>query len=205
VRHSGSVSHHALADHPLPGIDPGRRSRLAVAGIESLEDLVDAGPDRLAELTGFDRKTSVALVRVAQSALARVMPGVIEFTPPNREAPGKRLARGLEAAREVEVLLGVVRKARSHAGRRAPKQKWERRHRKARRQLKKLRQSLEFVQQDVLADGLSARGFRHLRRQLEAVDRLRPLLDEPVSGATLRKLRKRAKRARAAVTDRRPR
>jgi len=206
VRHTGQESApHALVDHPLPGIDPGRLGRLQAAGIDSLESLVEAGPERLAELTGFDRKTSLALVRVAESALARVSPGVIEFTPRSHEAPARRLARGLEAAREVEVLLGLVRKARSHAGKEPGKKKWKKKHRRARRQLKKLSVAMEFVQQDILADGLSDRGLRHLRAQLDEVEPLRPLLEEPIRGRTLKKMRKVARRARRAITGRRPR
>ena len=203
VRHTRLPPPHALADYPLPGIDPGRLSRLEAGGIGTLEDLVEAGPARLAELTGFDRKTSVALVEVAQGALARANPGVVEFAPRTQEAAATRLARGLEAAREIEGLLGLVRKARSHAGRTAPKEAWRRDHHRARRQLRKLLAALEAVQEDVLADGLSAAGYRHLQHRLTALEPLRELVSGPITGKALRRLRKRAKRARHALTERR--
>ena len=60
---------HALTHHPLPGIDPRRLQQLSAAGLESLEDVAHAGPERLAELTGFDLKTCRALVIVATDAL----------------------------------------------------------------------------------------------------------------------------------------
>lgn len=188
---------HALADHPLPGIDAARLATLRRAGIDSLEAVVDAGPEQLETLTGFDAKTCVALVRVAQSMLVRAMPGVIAFHRPSVEAPIERLARGLEAARLVERVLGLVRKARSHLGKHPRKQKWAVAHRKARRQLKRLGAVLANVQQEILSDGLSERGIQHLRRELSPLDSsLRSLLEEPVKGAMLERTRRVAKQAR---------
>ncbi len=198
-----AIVRHALVDHPLPGIDGSRLRKLEKAGVDSLEAVVDIGPERLADLTGFDLKTSQALIRVAQSALARSLPGVIEFVPPNAEPPTARLARGLEAARELERWLGLARAARSQVGKEPPKAKWGEAHSKARRQLKKLTRTLEELQQDVLADGLSARGFRHLRTQLASLKGLRAELDAPAGRKVYLRISKGAKKVRRAVRQRR--
>jgi hypothetical protein len=204
VARGGSVRH-ALVDHPLPGIDASRRRKLEKAGVDCLEAVVEIGHERLAELTGFDEKTSLALLRVAQSALARTLPGVIEFVPPNSEPPTARLARGLEAARELERWLGLVRAVRSHVGKQPAKAKWAEEHHEARRQLKKLRRVLEELQQDVLADGLSSRGFRHLKAQLAPVQDLRALTERPVKRRVYTKLAARARSARKGLRQQRPR
>jgi len=194
VRHS---SPHALTDHPLPGIDASRLAILRKAGIDSLEAVVDAGPERLAELTSFDLKTSVALVRVAHSALLRSMPGVIEFHRPTVEAPIERLARGLEAARMVERVLGLVRKGRSHVGKRPAKEKWAVEHRKARKQLKRLAESLALVQEEILSEGLSERGLSYLQRQISPLEAsLRTLLDIEPRRRALERIGRVAKEAR---------
>lgn len=201
MRHSGP---HALADHPLPGIDASRLAVLRDAGIDSLEAVVDAGPERLAELTGFDAKTSVALVRVAHSALLRSMPGVIEFQRPAVEAPIERLARGLEAARMVERVLGLVRKARSHVGKQPGKAKWSEEHRRARKQLKRLAESLALVQEEILSEGLSERGNSHLRSQLSPLDAsLRTLLDVEPRRRALERIGRLAKQSRRQLDARR--
>ncbi len=188
---------HALADHPLPGIDPSRLATLREAGIDSLEAVVDAGPERLESLTGFDGKTCVALVRVAQSALIRNIPGVIELKRPQVEAPINHLARGLEAARMVERVLGLVRKARSHVGKGPIKAKWADEHRRARRQLKRLAESLDLVQEDILSAGLSECGLDYLRRQLSPLDAsLRTLIDAEPRRRMLVRTALVAKRAR---------
>jgi hypothetical protein len=170
---------------------------LREAGIDSLEAVVDAGPERLESLTGFDRKTCVALVRVAQSALFRNMPGVIEFKRPEVEAPIGRLARGLEAARLVEKVLGLVRKARSHVGKEPAQPSWADAHRRARKQLKRLAESLALVQEDILSDGLSEQGLSYLRRQLSPLDAsLRSVIDAKPRRRTLKRTARVAKRAR---------
>lgn len=193
---------HALAEHPLPGLDAVRLQRLEVGGIDSLEALVDAGPERLAELTGFDLKTSEALVRVAEGALARVLPGVIEFVPRDAEAPTRRLARGLEAAREVERWLSVVRAARDHIGREPAKVRWSGEHATARRQLKKLQRCLTDLQRGILSDGLSPRGDRHLREQLQGLASLQQALGEAPRGRVYKAVARGAKRTRHALARR---
>jgi hypothetical protein len=192
---------HALADHPLPGIDAARLALLQEADIDSLEAVVDAGPEKLARLTGFDEKTCVALVRVAQSALVRNLPGVLEFVPKSAEAPMERLARGLEGARLVERVLGMVRTARSHLGKRPRKASMAKAHKKARRQLKRLGVVLAALQQDILSDGLSDKGIQHLRKQLSPLDAsLRSILDQPVRAETLSRTKTVAKRARKELS-----
>lgn len=188
---------HALADHPLPGIDPTRLAALRQEGIDSLEAVVDAGPDRLRHLTGFDRKTCVALVRVAESALLRAAPASGAPERPRVEAPIERLARGLEAARMVEGVLGLVRKARSHVGKRPPRPRDAADHKKARKQLARLAGTLALVQEELLSDGVSEQTLAHLRGQLAPLDEaLRALLQRPPKRRMLRRTRKVAKRAR---------
>ncbi len=194
MRHTDA---HALADHPLPGIDGRRLVTLRKAGIDSLEAVVDAGPERLQRLTGFDEKTCVALVRVAQSALVRSLPGVIELKRPKVEAPIERLARGLEAARMVERVLGLVRKARSHIGKEPSRRRWALEHRKARKQLKRLSEALAKVQEEILSEGLSERGLSHLRRQLTPLDAsMRSLIEAEPKRRMLERTRRVAKQAR---------
>ena len=191
---------HTLEHHPLPGLDAARLKRLAEGGVDTLETVVDAGPERLSALTGFDEKTCVALVRVAQSALVRSLPGVLEFAAPSSESPIERLSRGLEAARVVERVLSLVRKARSHVGRRPEKKRWAESHAKARKQLRKLSSKLESVQQEILSDGLSEHGLRYLRQLLSPLDAsLRSLLDDDVRGSTLKRTARVACRARRAI------
>ena len=191
---------HSLQQHPLPGIDAARMERLASAGLASLEDVVSAGPERLASLTGFDEKTCVALVRLAQSSLVRSTPGVIAFHAPSPEGPMERLARGLEAARGLERVLSLVRKSRSHVGRAAPKAKWEKPHRRARKQLQRLAVVLEVIQQELLSEGLSEGSHQHLVEMLSPLDAsLRSVLDAPVNRRNLKRAARIAKRARKAI------
>jgi hypothetical protein len=190
---------HLFDNHPLPGLDADRLRRLAAVGVDSLEGLVDVGPERLAALTGFDQKTSVALVRIAESTLVRSLPGVLAFAAPSAESAIDRLARGLDAARGVEHVLGWVRKARSHMGKVPERDKWARVHGRARKQLRRLATVLEALQQEILADGLSERGFSHLRELMSPLERsLRSLVDEAVNRRTLRRTARVAKRSRKA-------
>lgn len=193
---------HALTEHSLPGIDPERLKQLSEAGVSSLEDVVDVGPDRLSALTGFDTKTCRALIRVAQAALARQDPAIIPFAPVVDEPGSARLARGLKAARRVERVMSVVRKARSHA-KRAPEHRRPRRwHRRARRQLRKLLGALEMLQQSVLSDGLSQLGHDHLDVELRALEnRLQPMIDAPIRKRTLKRLYQIARSTRRALAQ----
>ena len=198
------VSPHALADHPLPGIDARRLAALRGAGITSLEAVVQAGVDRLMELTGFDEKTCFALVRVAHSSLLRTMPGVIEFQRPSVEAPIERLARGLEAARMVERVLAGVRKARSHVGKEPLKHKWLPEHRRARKQLKRLTEALADVQEIILSDGVSEQGHDYLRDQLAPLDAaLETLVEKAPRRRMLKRVARVAKTARQRIEGRR--
>ncbi|MEQ1568498.1 MAG: hypothetical protein ABMA64_22870 [Myxococcota bacterium] len=190
---------HELTEHPLPGLDPLRLQQLTDAGVDSLEGLVALGPVRLAEVTGFDLKTCRALIRVARGAMSRTAT-VVELVPVRDEPASARLTRGLDAARDVERALSLVRKARSHAGRRPAKARWARPHDRARRQLRKLLQRLEVLQQVVLSDGLSQISHLHLTTELERLElALGPLIDRPMRKRDLRQLRRAARRARRGL------
>jgi hypothetical protein len=192
---------HALTEHSLPGLDPDRLQALVSAGVSSLEDVIDAGPGRLSQLTGFDMKTCRALIRVAEAALVRQDPAVIPFSLPNDEPGSVRLARGLKAARRIERVMSVVRKARSHTGRRRDQRRWRRTHRRARRALKQLLATLELLQQSVLSEGLSQVGHDHLEVELRALEsRLQPMLDAPIRRRTLQRLRRIARASRRSLT-----
>lgn len=198
---------HVLTHHSLPGIDPRRLKELSAAGLESLEDVVDAGPQRLAELTGFDLKTCRALITVASAALVQQDPYVIELAAVRDEPASVRLARGLQAARRVERALSVVRKARSHtaprAGRRAPRTGWARAHKKARKQLRKLLDRLEMLQQSVLSEGLSQISHDHLTGELDTLEAsLQVILDQPVRKPALKRVRRLARTTRHALDAR---
>ncbi|MEQ1501367.1 MAG: helix-hairpin-helix domain-containing protein [Myxococcota bacterium] len=198
---------HALTEHSLPGLDAHRLKQLAAAGLASLEDVVGVGPERLATLTGFDRKTCRALVRVAGAALDRQDPSVIPFQPIEGDEPGSiRLARGLETARRIEDAVSMVRTARSHAGKVPLKAGWARSHRRARSQLRKLLASLESLQRSVLSDGVSAIARAHLEAELDGLAAgLRPLLDAPIRKPSLKQLRRMARATRDALEQRAPR
>lgn len=191
---------HALADHPLPGIDARRMKRMKAAGLDSLEAVVEAGPERLAEVTGFDAKTCRALVQVAASALARHDPDVIAFEPKRDEPASERLARGLKAARRIERALSLARKARSEAGRRPERDEWVKAHRKARKQLRKLLEALQSLQQDVLSNGLSQAGYEHLKLELQQLEAgLHAALDAPADRRTFKRLARSARDTRHAL------
>jgi hypothetical protein len=192
---------HELKDHPLPGIDPRRLLRLTQAGLASLEDVVEAGPERLAELTGFDPKSCRALVRLARTALDRQDPDVIEFVPAKDEPSSVRLTRGLTAARNIERSVSLVRKARSHAGRKPAREGWAEAHGRARRQVRKLLERLEELQQVVLSEGLSQASHEHLDAELESLEQaLQPLLAEPIRKKSLKRLRQAARQTRKGLS-----
>ena len=196
---------HALTDHPLPGLDEGRLAALASAGVLTLEDVVDAGTGRLATLTGFDTKTAGAVLRTALATLAGHDPTAARFAPPADEPSSARLARGLGAARRIERVVSTVHKARSHASaptrKGKPKERWPRRHKRARAQLRGLLDALEALQQSVLSDGLSQIAHDHLEVELRTFEgALQPLLDLPVRKRTLKRLARLAKATRRALT-----
>lgn len=194
---------HVLTDHPLPGIDPRRLKRLSAAGLDSLEAVVFAGPERLMELTGFDLKTCRALIVVAEASLSQHDPDILHFSATRDEPASVRLTRGLRAARLVEEALSMVRKARSHAGRRPIRSDWKRPHRRARKQLRKLLDRLEVLQQSVLSEGLSEVGQDYLTGELEALESaLRAILDQPVRKKTLTRVRRLARTTRSALDAR---
>jgi hypothetical protein len=189
---------HPLKDHPLPGIDPRRLEQLSNAGLASLEDVVDAGPERLSELTGFDLKTCRALVRLSSSALAHHNPDVIELGPLRNEPGSGRLTRGLRIARSIERGLSLVRKARSWASQ-APRSEGKHR-RKTRRQLRKLLTRLESLQESVLSDGLSQRSHDHLTGELQLFEAtLEHLIGASVKRKTLKRVRRLAKALRLSL------
>lgn len=188
---------HPLSDHPLPGIDPRRLEQLTQAGLISLEDVVDAGPERLSEVTGFDLKTCRALIKLASAALSHYHPDVIELTP--RDEPGSsRLSRGLRAARAIERALSSVRHARSWTNLAARSEANQRR--RARKQLRKLQEQLEALQEIVLSDGLSQRSHDHLVGELQLYEaNLEPLLEASVQRKALKRLRRLSKSVRRSL------
>jgi predicted RecB family nuclease len=189
---------HLLSEHPLPGIDPRRQRRLAEAGLDSIEALVEAGVERVAKVTGFDRKTTSALVRVAEAALSKDSGnGVITFQPSNDEPASERLGRGLKAARHVERAVSLVRKADSHAQPEPKKESWAEAHRKAKKQLQKLLETFAGLQQQVLSDGLSHTSYEHLKTVLGRLeDSLSVPLEEPIRKRSLERFARTAKRTR---------
>lgn len=188
---------HPLSQHPLPGIDPRRLEQLSQGGLASLEDVIDAGPERLAELTGFDLKTCRALVRVAASALEHQDPGVIHLAPLREDLDSNSLARGLEAARDIEVALSCVRKARAWSKRCGEPR---RRKRRTRRQLNKLRGQLQGIQQSVLSAGISSRAKEQLSGELQLfLAAAETLLESPASRASLSRMRRVSKSLRRSL------
>ena len=186
---------HPLSEYPLPGIDPKRLEQLSQAGLASLEDVVDAGPERLSEVTGFDLKTCRAIVKVASAALSHHPPDVIELAP--RDEPGaSRLTRGLRAARAIERALSSVRHARSWANQ-APR---SRQRKRTRKQLRKLQEQLEALQETVLSDGLSQRSHDHLVSELQLYEaNLESLLEASVQRKSLKRLRRLSKSVRRSL------
>jgi hypothetical protein len=188
---------HLLSEHPLPGIDPRRQRRLAEAGLDSIESLVEAGIERVAKVTGFDVKTTTALVRVAEAALTREENGVIVLQPNRDEPASERLGRGLKAARHVERAVSMVRKARSHARPKPRKAAWQKVHERARSQLKRLLDTFADLQQQVLSDGLSHASYEHLKTVLSRLeDSLSVPLDQDLRKRSLQRMARTAKRTR---------
>ncbi len=188
---------HLLTEHPLPGIDPRRLRRLTDAGLDSLESLVDAGIERVADVTGFDRKTSRGLVRMAQSALSRHDSDVIEFAPQSDESSSERLGRGLKAARRVERAVSLVRKTQSHVRSKPRKLSWARHHARARKQLTKLLDALAHVQRTVLSDGVTQAANEHLKDVLQRLEESLSIpLEQDLRKRSLRRFAKTAKRTR---------
>ena len=194
---------HLLSEHPLPGIDPRRQRRLAEAGLDSIEALVEAGVERVARVTGFDVKTTTALVRVAEAALTRQESDVIVLQPNRDEPASERLGRGLKAARHVERAVSMVRKARSHARPKPRKTAWQKIHRRARKQLKKLLGTFADLQQQVLSDGLSHASYEHLKTVLGRLeDSLSIPLQQDLRKRTLKRMARTAKRTRLELEPR---
>jgi hypothetical protein len=158
---------------------------------------VEAGVERVARVTGFDVKTTTALVRVAEAALTRQENDVIVLQPGRDEPASERLGRGLKAARHVERAVSLVRKARSHARRRPRKAAWQKAHRRARKQLKRLLDTFADLQQQVLSDGLSHASYEHLKTVLGRLeDSLSVPLQQDIRKRSLKRLARTAKRTR---------
>lgn len=158
---------HPLQHHPLPGLDARRLRALEAAGLSHLEDLVQAGPERLATLTQFDAKTCRALVRLAEGALHKESVTVIPLA--DVAGGSSRLVRGLETARRIERTHTALRKALALLPA-EPKEKWRRTVKRARKQLHRLEEALTRLQQSLLAEGVSSAGDQHLRGLLEDLD-----------------------------------
>lgn len=174
---------------------------LAALGVSTVEDLAAEEPGRIAEALGMSLEEAVRLVEVARASLPEPLgPDVIPFhqDPPSVE----ELSRGLLAARAIEHTTGLVRKLRSHTGKRPPAEsRWT--HKRARRQLKKLQRTLENIQHEVLSRGLGTRRLDVIQGALVHLDRvLESLLSrEPVDREALRDIRKAAKRARKGMRE----
>lgn len=192
---------HPLDEASLPDLSRDTVDALAGLGIRTLEDLSEAEPARLAEPLGLPVDEAARLVEIAAAALPEPLgPDVIPF---QQEPPSvAELSRGLLAARAIEHTTGLVRKLRSHAGKRPPTDgRWT--HKRARRQLKKLQRTLEELQHEVLSRGLGTRRLDVIQGALVHLDRvLESLLGrEPVDRDLLRDARKAAKRARKGIRE----
>lgn len=80
---------HPIETHPLPGIGAGRRTRLADAGILTLEDLVAAGAEKVAALPHFPDAVAARAVAAAQEVLDNGAAAPVEapVEAPAAEAP----------------------------------------------------------------------------------------------------------------------
>ncbi|MCB9685832.1 MAG: hypothetical protein H6735_12395 [Alphaproteobacteria bacterium] len=186
---------HLLTEQSLPGLDAARLRALADAGMLTVEQLVNAGPERLSGLLGFDTKTCRALVRLAAGSLEPTM--VIPFATPSDEPGSVSATRGLDAARRIERSLGIVRQALASTGHKPAKKGWRKNHRRARKQLSRLADALATLQQGLLQDGLTHSAEDHLRTELDALERrLLATLDLQHDHDFYRRLRKVARRAR---------
>ncbi len=74
---------HPIDQHALPGIGPGRRTRLSQAGILTLEDLVAAGVDKVGALPHLPPSVAAAAIDAARAILAAPPPEV----PAQEEPP----------------------------------------------------------------------------------------------------------------------
>lgn len=211
---------HPLDAHALPGIGTLRRSRLAEAGVDTLEQLLSADAHELARLSGFN----TSIVSRARDAAAQVLagsgvrpsPAVIpldddpaaEPSPdasasPEHPAPiervGPRLQRGLDLARRIEAALEWIWRAREHAeGVPAARPR-----RRLRRQLRKLVGACEDVQREAIARGASSGASADLDALIGRIEaRLRAFVGSAPNGANARILRKRVRKARRELRAR---
>lgn len=206
--------------HRLPGIGPMRQTRLAEAGITTVEALLAADVDALAALPGFNR----SIVERAQDAVRAMLdatpsgpaanPPEVPDVPgldapeaaaePAPEAPqsekdkrGGRRKRGLDAARRIEKTLEWVHRSREHA--RGARRRDRKRTRK---QLKRLSAALEAVQQQVIRDGVTSEAATHLEELLSELERrLKRFAKRTLGRRRMRKVRRVARQARQAFDE----
>jgi hypothetical protein len=206
---------HPIDAHALPGIGPLRRTRLAEAGIATLEDLLAASASDLAGLPGFSAsvvdRARVAAGAVLAGAAPPLVPHLVELVPNHddedagaqaeapAERPRPRLQRGLDVARRVEAALEWVGRARDHA-RSLPKGKPRKRLRK---QLLRLASAFEAVQKEAIARGASAGATVELQALIERIEsELRRWVALTPSEADARQLRRSARSARRELESR---
>lgn len=216
---------HPLDAHALPGIGPLRLTRLAEAGIDTLEDLLAAHASDLAALSGFnasvvDRARAAAAAVVTASAGSPV-PELVELDdgplpppelphdapaddtpaapPPSLDRSGPRLKRGLDAARRVEATLEWVGRARDHAAGVAR----NRPRKRLRRQLRKLAEVFVEVQHQAISRGASSSAIAELLVLLDRVEgRLKGFVAGTPTTSAARKLRRRMRSARKELARR---
>ncbi len=114
----------------------------------------------------------------------------------------KARSRGLQAARRLEESLGLVRRARTHLGRRPPSEVARKHHRRARRQLAKLIDVLTALQHEVLEQGVTSRRLERVSGVLHPLDEV--LKSTRVGESRTRafkRVRRAARQARHALTD----
>ena len=93
--------------------------------------------------------------------------------------------------------MSLVRKARSHAGRKPRKDSWEKSHRRARKQLRLLLDTFATLQQQVLSDGLSQKSYEHLKQVLSRLEEsLSVPLEQEIRKRSLKRFARTAKRTR---------
>ena len=127
-------------------------------------------------------------------------PDIIHFSATRDEPASVRLTRGLRAARLVEEALSMVPRPDPMPGG-ARSGGLETPHRRARKQLRKLLDRLEVLQQSVLSEGLSQVGQDYLTGELEALESaLQAILDQPVRKRTLTRVRRLARTTRTRWT-----
>lgn len=109
---------------------------------------------------------------------------------------------GLKAARRVEESLGLVRRARTHVGRRPPTdaETVRKHHRRARKQLTKLLTVLEMLQRRFLERGSSNEQFDQLEDALNPLDSvLQATMASESRTRVFKRVRKAAKLARHTI------